>query len=721
MKYLCLMLITFFLFPILVIAQSDDLAPINTLLNQAEIALDEGNLATAQGLIIGANLLITKDMMTVCPVLESVKSLLDQASIMPDIERTRATLVSARALIDTCTAPAPEIPQNTAIPTNPNAISAQNITQVTQLSQIGNGYVNSIVYSPTGDTFAVWGGVGIWIYDATIPNATPFLLDNYPYDTRAVAYSPDGRYIATIVGAYDIYIWDIASRTIVKRLTFFAARQLGYNATGTILFIRGDNMFRFFSTETTSLLYESAWSEKSILDMAYHPDGNSIALTFESDTADVSLWTISDPNFGVGTEVTHSQQLPIPDGVIYSIGDLEFSPDGSRLLGSNYYNNGVIWDVASASVLQIYSNGLPNIDVNPVYETILTWCAWCDYTRILSFQGDALHELTIPKMVGATFSADGNTLLTLDSEDSLNTRVQHWDVNTGQLLQTRMGQDWYSVSDMYLSPDGEKVIVLSGNKIVVYSVNTGERLMTIQPNSNIYVFGYISMSPDGRLVAYSDHQSNLIFLDAQTGETMQQFTQDYGTMAFSPDSRRLLLGGETVRVWDIEAQAVIMTLGDNDNTIYQLAYSPDGRLIATVDGSLIRIFDAQTGVQLHVLQDHSDNITKVIFSPDSTQMVSNGWDGKTLIWDTTTYTSTQLTELDGFRFYKMAYSPDGQLLFVGWSVGPIFVLDAHTGAQLHELVGHRAELSGMTMTPDNTRLVTSSYDGTIRVWGLPQP
>jgi hypothetical protein len=250
-KYLCLMLITFFLFPSSIItAQSDDLAPVNTLLDQAEIALDEGNLPTAQGLIIGANLLISKDMMTSCPVLESAKSLLDQASTMPDVERTRSVLISARALIDTCATP--EVIATPDVPQNPNVITPQNVAQVTQQMQIGNGYVNHILYSPTGDTFAVWGTIGVWVYDATIPNATPFLLDTYPHDTRAVAYSPDGRYIATIVGAYDIYIWDIASRTIVKTLDSYAARQLVYNSDGTILLARGDYWLDFFSVQIPS-------------------------------------------------------------------------------------------------------------------------------------------------------------------------------------------------------------------------------------------------------------------------------------------------------------------------------------------------------------------------------------------------------------------------------------------------------------------------------------
>jgi WD40 repeat protein len=469
------------------------------------------------------------------------------------------------------------------------------------------------------------------------------------------------------------------------------------------------------------MLYELTWYdyEKASVDVAYHPDGKSIVLSFESDTADVSVWTISDPRFGVGTEVSLSYQLPTPDDITYGISDLEFSPDGTQLVGASYMYIGVIWDVATAMIIQTYPNALHKIQFNPTGQNLLTWCSQC-YMRVLSPQGVLLQEFSLDYLLDATISANGNTILTLDNSNSLNASIQHWDINTGELLQTRMGLDWHPVGETEVAPNSETVATAGRDQVAIYSLTTGERLMTLQTET--HYTSYIAYSPDGRYLVNSGNgdTSQLTFWDATTGQLLNQFQVNHGALAFSPDSRRLAIGGETVQIWDVESQAVVMRLEEFDNGVYYLAYSPDGRVIATADGAVIRLWDSQTGASLGILAgENQDSIIALAFSPNSTHLVSSSWDGVTVVWDMTTYTPTRLSTIDGVRIYGLAYSLDGKIIFAGWSIGPIFVLDAETGTELLRLEGHREAFNGIGFNSDGTRLITGSYDGTIRLWGIP--
>lgn len=89
-------------FSVSIAAQSDEFAPVNTLLDQAEAALNDDDLTTAQAFIVEANALISADMVAECPTLTAAKSLLEQSASAEMVDLTRSLLVGARALIDGC-------------------------------------------------------------------------------------------------------------------------------------------------------------------------------------------------------------------------------------------------------------------------------------------------------------------------------------------------------------------------------------------------------------------------------------------------------------------------------------------------------------------------------------------------------------------------------------------------------------------------------------------
>src|SRR5215475_7729178 len=78
---------------------------------------------------------------------------------------------------------------------------------------------------------------------------------------------------------------------------------------------------------------------------------------------------------------------------------------------------------------------------------------------------------------------------------------------------------------------------------------------------------------------------------------------------------------------DRRAGDVMLTLRGHTNTVQTLAYSPDGKTLASAgDDRTVCLWDLTTGAAHHVLRDHTDAVLTVAFSPDGRTLASGGYD-----------------------------------------------------------------------------------------------
>src|SRR5262249_2236231 len=119
------------------------------------------------------------------------------------------------------------------------------------------------------------------------------------------------------------------------------------------------------------------------------------------------------------------------------------------------------------------------------------------------------------------------------------------------------------------------------------------------------------------------------------------------SVGFSPDNKGLAIGAtRVVRIWDVNKGQVVLTLNGHAHWIYGVAFSPDGRHLATASADrTVKIWDAATGKEVLTFRQHAGWVYGVAYSPDGKQLASysGGWDsmnrrvpGEVKVWDAAT-------------------------------------------------------------------------------------
>lgn len=134
---------------------------------------------------------------------------------------------------------------------------------------------------------------------------------------------------------------------------------------------------------------------------------------------------------------------------------------------------------------------------------------------------------------------------------------------------------------------------------------------------------------------------------------------------FSPDDHWLAAAGMrgNITIWDTETGAEVFVI-DTGSPPKAVKFSPDGRTIAYPVASMVYVWDTTTQQIVHQLQGHFDRVYEVSFSPDGRLLASAGQDGNIILWDLQSSTQLRLLfdETLPTAIGDMAFSPDGRLI-----------------------------------------------------------
>ncbi len=274
----------------------------------------------------------------------------------------------------------------------------------------------------------------------------------------------------------------------------------------------------------------------------------------------------------------------------------------------------------------------------------------------------------------------------------------------------------------------------------VWDAQTGQELLSLRGHASSV--SSVAFSPDGKRLASGSGtwdatkrafvSGEVKLWDAQTGQemlTLKGHTAMVVSVAFSPDGKRLASGsgddinrypprpGE-VKVWDAQTGQELLSLQGGRS----VAYSPDGKRLASASAAGVKVWDAQTGQEMLTLKLRTSGA--VAFSPDGKQLASSSYippvSGQIKVWDAQTGQELHTFLGRGGVSSVMVFSPDGRRLVSSLGgLGPgdfggVKVWDAQTGQELLTLKGGGLG-SSVAFSPDGQRLV-SSAGSTVKIY-----
>ena len=501
--------------------------------------------------------------------------------------------------------------------------------------------------------------------------------------------SPDGKRIA-LPRRDEIRLYDTTTGEMVQRIHHkgIPGWSIAFAPDGKSIALNdlSDTIF-LYDTATGKLIRELKRPGDARMQVVFSPDGRflvSMPQRPPAEKGEVSIWSVKD-----GKEVhrwTHPFSLGMsaafsPDGKRVAIGDsrwglvlwdvetgkevrrlsppggaaqIAFSPDGKVLATSSPAGAIRLWDAATG---KLFSAPEPDVDSFPFLRFS------SDGKRVFSGGGvclvwDAatgreLKRFTDPQPLEIKHLTDVR-ILALSPDESLlaisrpHEKISLRDAATGKEKQTLQGDDptWR----LLFAPDSRRLISLGDKSMAhVWDVASGRELHHMPGSFTL------TISPDGRLSAASDRQMTVFVYDLTTGQETKRFAFPQAGMAagsailsglaFAPDGSSLAAVGTLrtfgppqrgiVTLWDLTASGGARSFDSQKIWIVSVAFSPDGRSLATGDreGELI-LWEVSSGRPRHVFAGHEGQITpSLAFSPDGRTLAASSAGGPVYVWD----------------------------------------------------------------------------------------
>jgi WD40 repeat protein len=596
-----------------------------------------------------------------------------------------------------------------------------------------------------------WRYIARQIDDGHVP------LRGHEDQVYSLAFSPDGRRLATGSKDRTIRVWDVTTgRTAaVLRGHDDGVCQVVFSPDGQSLAStdHAEGAVRLWHLDGRPpavlpgrFLYNSG--------LTFSPDGQVLGCCGEGDT--VCLW---DATTGAPWHVLrhHSGRSE----------SIAFSPDGKQLVGASSDGNLTVWDVATGKRRLTWKahSAQATVAFSPDGKYIASGGDYPDNRVCLWDAATGGEKAALPghknRVYRVVFSRDGTLLLSASWDQT----ARLWEVGTGHLravLQGHRGR----VFDAAFHPTKAQVVTRADDQTLrLWDVQTGE-LLAVLGGTSALVERCLTFSPDGTRLACADDGKMVRLWDLELVErngVLRGHTSYVYDAAFSPDGTQVASAAwdGTVRLWDTATQRQTALLEHEEEVVSSVAFSPDGKQLTSVTrgrvyywdlaaaarpkrvwpvsvsafeetrgvfhpaGSLVATGSGKTSAQVwdvssgRAVAEWGKGVPSkdVAFSPDGTRLASAEREGTVRLWDVATGQPAGLFRGHTGFVWSVRFSADGRLLASAGEDRTVHLWDAKTHAEL-KVLPHGSPVYGLAFSPDGTRLATACRDRTIRLWDL---
>jgi WD40 repeat protein len=568
---------------------------------------------------------------------------------------------------------------------------------------------STVVTASTDATARLWG--------TNSGKLVRVLRNNGP--VAHAALSPDGRRVVTMSGSdpktEGAYIFDAVTGRLVANLPQQGITSVRFSPNGKLLATTSlDRTTGIWDGRTGMPLRTLPQPDGHVLASEFSRDGN--LLVTASDSAAADIW-----------DVQNGQRLLRLVGATNAAETASFSPDGRYV---------VVSSLDRAARIYTAKEGFPKSILLGHTEGVTSAAFSRDGSEVVTASDDGTARLWDPgiedplRLLGshhaavnvASFSPDGR--LAVSASDDGTTRI--WRVRDHRLLQA-LAQPGF-VRDASFSRDGGIVVSAGSDGTVrLWRVATGRPLHVLRGHQG--QVNTAAFSPNGRLLVSGGDDGTARLWQVATGRPLHVLRGHTGPVlraSFSPDGDLLVTAGDdgTARLWQVATGRPLHVLRGHSGPVLRASFSPDGELVATAgDDGTARLWSARTGAAVHILRGHIAAVRDAEFSGDGKLVVTASDDHDARIWSVGTGRSLRVLRGHFNAVLSASFSPDRRWVVTAgpftaglWrtSTGRLFSITGLNNDPF--LRGHTLPLTSATFSPDGHRILTSSLDGTVRIF-----
>jgi WD40 repeat protein len=289
------------------------------------------------------------------------------------------------------------------------------------------------------------------------------------------------------------------------------------------------------------------------------------------------------------------------------------------------------------------------------------------------------------------------------------------------------------IDALSFSADGKTLASVGRDSVKLWNRATNGNIVTIKaedPKESIpYLWGTVAFSPDGKKLAIGGAYDKVKLWDVATQKSTllrdhkRQLAEPW--VMFSPDGQALVTGVQChgyISLFDVATGRTKATFGAGYYLV-AMALNPDGKTLVTASAwDEIKFWDVATGKNTNARKTSAEfPNAAAAFSRDCKILVTmSDMDGDIKLWEVATGKERATLKGHAARVRSVAFSADGEILASGDKDGTIKLWTVTGGKELATLKAHTSAVQCIAFSEDSEVLASGSTDKTIKLWNTPK-